>query len=150
MIHLATATHDAFDGPEIATVVGQLLVFAGVLVSVIYGRNANQNAKAARAQVENDHKTNFREDADEKHDEQRKAVAALQRGQDRLITEVHAMRSDMGEVKGDVGLLKRGWETNRHDIDDLMDTAAQERRQRAMWGPPPSTRRERRENRNAW
>lgn len=144
-MHSIAVVHDAFDGPEIASVIGQILVLAGVLVSVGYGRNANVNAKAARAQVENDHKTNFREDADEKHEDQKKQIEKVQRGQDRIVSELHGLRDDLGDAREDIGLLKDGWASNRHRIENLEDTENR-RREAREWGPPPpaGSRRERR------
>lgn len=144
---------DRFDGPEqalllvaIVGLVGTLLTVGGVVVTAIIANSAKKHSQVIREQVENDHKDaknpNLRADLDDKHDEQKKQLDKLGRGQDRLITDVHAMRDD-------IGLLKQGWRTNRDDIDDLMDTAAQERRQREMWGPPPATRRERRDRDDA-
>jgi hypothetical protein len=85
-------------------------------------------------QVENDHRSNLRDDQDEIKE---------------LVLEVRNQLSDVaGEVtqtKADVSLLKDGYQSNRTRIESLEDTDRQEREQRRTWGPPPTTRRERRD-----
>lgn len=140
---------DPFDGPEIATLAVAALSLVGVLVNTFVSNRARQHTRVVRDQVENEHQDaenpNLREDLDAKE----RAAEERSRRQnlklDRLIT-------DMSVVKGDVALLKDGWRTNRDDIDDLLDTENRRREQqleRAQWGPPPTSRRERR-NRDAW
>lgn len=126
---------DPFDGPEIATLAVGVLSLVGVLISVLYGRRASSNARQAKEQVQNDHEVNLRDDIDgikRLIGSMSNTVTALDRGQLRLLSEV--------------GLLRAGWQTNRNDIDDLMDTA-QQRRKRDEWEPPPpQSRRARRWN----
>lgn len=71
---ILAAPVDPFDGPEWANVIGNFLTFAGVVVATLYARKANVNASAAREQVQNDHKTNLREEQDERHRENQKAL----------------------------------------------------------------------------
>ena len=139
MMLAQTVIVDPFDGPEIAQLIVATIALVGTLASVIIANRGRQHAHAARAQVENDHRTNLRDD----QDEIKELVLEVR---DKQLEHTEKLE-DMAE---DVGLLKSGWRTNRDDIDELMDTAAQERRQREMWGPPPATRRERRDRDNAW
>lgn len=147
------AAHDAFDGPEIGLLAVAIVGAVSSIITALIANRGRKHSQVVREQVENDHSDaknpNLRVDLDDKHDEQRKQLTELKRGQDRLITDVHGIKADMGGMKEDVGLLKEGWRANRTDIDDLMTTESRRRAERAMWGPPPQTRRERRENRDA-
>jgi hypothetical protein len=136
---------DPFDGPEIALLGAAVVAAVSSIVTAFLANRTRQHSRVVRSQVENEHQDaenpNLREDLDAKD----RAAEARAKKTDRKIDRV---LYELGEVKSDVGLLKEGWRTNRDDIDDLMDTATRERTERALWGPPAQTRRERRE-RNA-
>ena len=111
-------------------------------VAMLRGR---KDAKIVRDQVENEHQDapqpNLREDLDAKE----KAAEARDKQRKKQLDDIaHVVK----QTATDVALLKAGYQANRDDIDDLMDTAAEERRQKALWGPPPQTRRERRSRNN--
>ena len=147
------ATVDRFDGPEqamllvsVVGLVGTLLTVGGVVVTAIIANGAKKHSQVIREQVENDHKDaknpNLRVDLDDKFETLEQSVQAVHKGNDRIM-------SKLSVVEGDVSLLKEGYVSNRQRIESIEDTAAQERRQRAMWGPPATTRRERRDRDNA-
>ncbi len=124
---------DPFDGPEIATLVASVIAAVGVVVAAWLGKMANKNAKEAREQVQNGHGTNLRTDVDDI----KGVVDAIDRGQ------IHVIR-ELAAVKGKVNLLEAGFQYNREDIDDLMDTAGKKRQQEQWAEPRPGTRRARR------
>lgn len=132
---------DPFDGPEIAQVVGQIATALGVIVVAWLANRTRRDAKIVREQVENDHADtatpNIRADMDAKAEAARQRDIARKKQLDRL-------ENKMDKVGTDVSLLKHGYQANRDDINDLMDTAAQKRREKEEWGPPPQTRRDRR------
>lgn len=145
---------DRFDGPEYAMVIVAAISAIASLVGIGVANRSRQHSQVVRAQVENDHadskNPNLRVDLDDKFETLEQSVQAVHKGNDRLMTKLTHVENEVGTVKDDVSLLRAGYRANRDDIDALQDTAAQERRQRAEWGPPPQTRRERREGRDAW
>jgi hypothetical protein len=123
---------DPFDGPEIAMLAVACVGLLGTIVTVWFSRSAKQNAEAAKEQVQNSHGTNLRDDLD--------GIKAMVDGLDR--GQIHIIRK-LGTVESEVGLLKAGFQYNREDIDDLMDTAGKPRQ--SEWAEPrPGTRRARR------
>jgi hypothetical protein len=65
---------DPFDGPEIAMLAVAVISAASSIAGAIIANRGRQHAQAARVQVENNHSTNMREEADERHAENVKAL----------------------------------------------------------------------------
>lgn len=146
---------DRFDGPEYAMVIVAAISAVASMVGVAVANRSRQHSQVVRAQVENDHadakNPNLRVDLDDKFETLEQSVQAAHKGNDRLMTKLTHVENEVGTVKDDVSLLRAGYRANRDDIDELMDTAAQESRRRdeEYWGPQPQTRRERREGNHA-
>lgn len=129
-----------------APLVGQLSVaivnFVATVIVGFWAYRAKKNSAVVRDQVENEHQNsptpNLRDDLDAK---ERAAEARDKQRKKQLEAIEHALH----EVKHSVELLFAGYSRNRDDIDGLMDTEKQRQIERSTWGPPPETRRERRE-----
>jgi hypothetical protein len=94
---------------------------ATVIVAVIgvLGERLRRSVRTIRQQVQNDHRTNLRDDLDGIRDLVTTVASDLRRvdrGQATLISEVN--------------LLRTGWQKNRDDIDELMDTEDRRRARR--------------------
>lgn len=85
-------------------------------------RTVKRDVQTVKHEVKNDHKTNLRDEQDNRHDENKKALAWIGR--------------TLVDVQGDIGWLRDMAIGNRSRIRDLENTV-----------PPGSTRREYRDNR---
>lgn len=141
---LDAAVHDPFDGPEWATVIGQVVTAIGIIVVGWWANRARKDARVVRDQVENEHREsdtpNLRDDMDAK------AKAAEQRDREQR-KRAERIEKKLDEMGIDMRLLRAGYFANREDIDDLLDTQGNRRKANELehWGPPPVSRRERRE-----
>lgn len=139
---IEAAVGDPFDGADIALTIASIVAAVASITTAVIANRGRQHSRVVRSQVENEHQDaaqpNLREDLDAKE----RAAEERSKRQDRKLDKV---LSEVAAVKGDVGLLKRGWQANRDDIDELMDTESRRRQEAAMWGPPPTTRKEKRE-----
>lgn len=84
------------------------LIGAGVL-------STRRRVKRVQAQVENDHTTNMREEADERHAENSRALQWL-------VSTVKAVVRDIGGMRQDIRDLRSDLTHERDRIDDLEDT----------------------------
>jgi hypothetical protein len=133
---------DRFDGPEWALVIVATISAVSAIVGAVVANRSRQHSQVVRAQVENDHadakNPNLRVDLDDKFEGLEHSVHKVAKVTEKIMTK-------LTDVEGDVSMLRAGYINNRTDIDSLMDTAAQEREAKRLWGPPPETRRERRD-----
>lgn len=113
---------DPFDGPEIAMLAVAILTLLGSIFTAVIANRGRQHSLAARAQVENDHKTNFRDDTDQKDAQNKRLLSQLLRGQEQIGQKLRGVEDKLGTVEGDVSLLKDGWISNRERIQRLEDT----------------------------
>ena len=127
--------------PVIGNLGVALINSVGLVLVGYWAYTAKRNSKVAVSQLENDHgdseNPNLRVDLDAKFESIESSVEKVHRGNDRIM-------SKLSVVEGDVSLLKEGYVSNRQRIESIEDTAAQEREQKRLWGPPPETRRDRR------
>lgn len=93
------AVFDSFS--EGVTAILVALIGAGVL-------STRRRIKRVQAQVENDHTTNMREEADERHTENTTTLQTIVR--------------DIGGIRGDLRALRSDLTHERDRIDDLEDT----------------------------
>ena len=93
---------------DAASAVAVALIAAGVL-------STRRRVKRVQAQVENDHSTNMREEADERHAENASALHWL-------IGTVKTLVRDVGGIREDVRDLRADVRHERGRIDDLEDT----------------------------
>ncbi|WP_157156266.1 DUF2746 domain-containing protein [Diaminobutyricimonas sp. LJ205] len=82
----------------IEIIVATIAALGGVTAAFIANRG-RQHAKAARAQVENSHSTNLREEADERHDENRRLLMHLVRTSDDQAGRLERMEERLGVVE---------------------------------------------------
>lgn len=89
------------------------LVFLGIVVQSTrkHARSADQNAAEARDQVTNNHSTNLREEADERHTENAEKLDILAAGQEHLIEEMTSIRRS----------VRRLWERSDKHSDQITD-----------------------------
>lgn len=93
---------------EAVTALLVALIGAGVL-------STRRRIKRVQAQVENDHTTNMREESDERHAENSRALKWLVGTVKTLVRDVGGIRQDLRDLRGDL--------THERDrIDDLEDT----------------------------
>lgn len=131
MILASTYVIDPFDGPEIAQLSVAIVALVATVAAAWLANRGRLHAKEARDQVQNDHKTNLRDELDKRHAES--------------MFKWQSTADDVRTIRNEVKLLRAGWETNRADIDDLMDTDQRRRLNETQWKPPvPGGRRERR------
>ncbi|QOC24404.1 hypothetical protein IC744_14055 [Microbacterium hominis] len=86
---------------EAGTAILVALIGAGVL-------STRRRVKRVLSQVENDHSTNLREEADERHNENTTTLRTIVR--------------DIGGIRGDIRALRDDLTHERDRIDDLEDT----------------------------
>lgn len=84
------------------------LIAAGML-------GVRSRVKRVQAQVENDHTTNMREEADERHQENSRALRWL-------VATVQTVVRDIGGIRQDLRDLRAEVRHERDRIDDLEDT----------------------------
>lgn len=81
---------------------------AGLIAVALISNRTRQHAKATRAQVENDHTTNLREEGDDRHRE--------------LVHRLEGLASDIRGLRRDVGRLTDTDHDHEKRIDDLERT----------------------------
>lgn len=86
-----------------------------VIVNTIVANRARQHSKATRAQVENDHSTNLREEGDERHAEN----TGLLRD---LLERISGVKSDIRGLRRDIGRLADADRTHEERIHELERT----------------------------
>lgn len=131
---------DAVAVQTIATVGLVLVATLGLLGTVVtvYGARLSRRVKAIQGQVQNDHDSNLREDMDAHRTEGREIAEAT-------VAELQALRSDIGGIRSEIRGLRGDLGRERDRIDDLEDTLSPRPRP-----PAPTTRRARREARQAY
>lgn len=151
MLELAASSPavDRFDGPEWALVIVATISAVSAIVGAVVANRSRQHSQVVREQVENDHgdakNPNLRVDLDDKFESLGHEVHKVGKVAKEVMSKLEAVESDVTTLKDGQELLHSGWRSNRTDIDDLMSTQEQERQAKRLWGPPPETRRERRE-----
>lgn len=110
-----------------ATILGALIPTVPALLALVTARAVKKDVAATREQVQNDHPKNMREEQDERHAENQRALKWLAR---ELLA--------LGEKVEDAWAVIRD---NRHRITDLEDT---EQRNRAAERSAAPLRRDRR------
>lgn len=119
-----------FAGSDIASMAGQVLTLVGVLVSARWAFSAKKDSRATLTQVANDHDSNLRDDLTQVIDKLEVV--------DGRVLEVQETQTEHGT---DIKLLKEGWQLNRDDIDEIMNTEQRKQlRDRLEWGQPESRR----------
>lgn len=93
---------------EAASAVAVALIAAGVL-------STRRRVKRVQAQVENDHTTNMREEQDERHEENSRALHWL-------VGTVKTLVRDLGGIRQEIRDLRADVRHERDRIDDLEDT----------------------------
>lgn len=95
-------------GLDALSAIAVALIAAGVL-------GVRSRVKRVQAQVENDHATNMREEADERHAENARALHWLVGTVKTLVRDLGGIRQDLRDLRADV-------RHERDRIDDLEDT----------------------------
>lgn len=119
----------------LVTTVGTVIVAAlGVLAALVTRSNghakraaaiaasAAKDAKAARVQVENDHTTNLREEADDRHSSTVVSFGRVLDAIDETRKDIGGLRGEVRAVRADVSTLYGRTDTNRERLDSLEDT----------------------------
>jgi len=103
------------------TVIVQIVITAGVILGAGIPAyfafrsklaEIGKDAREAREQVKNDHDTNLREEGDERHGEQMKALKELAR-------DVRGLREDHYETRKDIGMLHAEDRAGRRETQAL-------------------------------
>lgn len=81
---------------------------AGLVGVALISNRTRQHAKATRAQVENDHTTNLREEADQRHHE--------------LLAELRGVKADVRGLRRDIGRHTDSLTHHEKRLDDLERT----------------------------
>lgn len=84
-----------------------LIGYLGIRVSRI-----SKNTKIVKAQVQNSHTKNFREDTDDKHDD---VIIAL----NEIKADVREVKADVGGVKSDIGGIRSDIRNNNRRLTTL-------------------------------
>lgn len=95
-------------GLDAISAIAVALIAAGVL-------GVRSRVKRVQAQVENDHTTNMREEADERHQENSRALRWLVATVQTVVRDIGGLRQDLRDLRGEV-------RHERDRIDDLEDT----------------------------
>jgi len=81
---------------QLGAILVALTILTGTVVTVLANR-ARTHAKAARYQVENDHKTNLRDEQDQRHRDNTSRLGILE-------TRVGGMEKSLGRIEDHLGI----------------------------------------------
>lgn len=105
-----------------------LIGSVGLITVGLLANRGRQHAKAARDQVENHHNTNLREEADDRHAENKALLENVLERVSGVDDRLAGVKSDIRGLRRDVGRLYDADRTHEERIHDLEKTQPPNRR----------------------